>query len=423
MKTIGLINLPSPFLIDQRTFPPLGILCLAAYLRRHGIDVDVIDLTCREDDLEEALRDCDYKIAGISAATPQYHLAKRVKDIFKRRNPATLAVIGGSHASSVPERCLADGFDCVVCGEGEEALRRIVAETLAGRPPKGIVQEPYISDIDTLPYPARDMIDLAGYGYDVGQGKATTLMTSRGCPHHCAFCSKDVWRHCRLHGVEYVIEEIRTIREDHGFKHLLFLDDSFTINAKRLRAVCERISDWGLQWRCYSRVDSLKPDMLAVMKKAGCTEIGIGVESGSQRILDTMRKGVRVEDNSRFVKQCQEAGIDVNCFIMIGLPGETYETVEETRRWMEAARPDKFGFNIFVPYAGTHVYNHIGEYDLRILPMPDEHSWVKGKPGEYRAYVETKALSAAEILRLFNELFAYYTELTSWQPGVGQKRS
>ena len=161
--------------------------------------------------------------------------------------------------------------------------------------------------------------------------------------------------------------------------------------------------------------------MLIAMKRAGCVEIGVGVESGSQKILDIVDKKETVEQNAAFVVLCKQVGITANVFIMIGLPGEDYETVEETRRWMERVRPHKFGFNIFMPYAGTPVYKNPDRYDIQIFDVPEEKSWVKGRQGEYESFVATNALTRNEIERLFGELFTYFSELTSWKPGVGKK--
>jgi len=155
----------------------------------------------------------------------------------------------------------------------------------------------------------------------------------------------------------------------------------------------------------------------------GCVEIGFGIESGSQKILDVVNKRTNVEENLRVVQRCKEVGITTNVFIMIGLPGETYQTVEETKRWMKKARPDKFGFNIFVPYPGTPISRHPEKYDIIIHEMPDKKSWAKGRQGGYEAFVSTSELSSQEILRLFNELFKYYTELTNWRPGIGKSDS
>lgn len=418
---LGLIYPPSPFLINQKAFPPLGILYLSAYLRKEGIEADVLDLTNKEDYLEEALEGYNFPLVGIGATTPQYTLAKKIKDIIKKKNPSATIIIGGPHVSSNTQKCLDDGFDIAVVGEGEAALLDIVQKYTRGESIKNIVKFPYIDNIDSIPFPDRDMIEIRNYGYEVDGGKATTIITSRGCPYNCAFCSKDVWSRgkVRFHGIEYVINEIQLLRENYGFQYFLFLDDLFTMNKKRLLAICERIKGWGIKWRCYARANNVTKEMLIAMKEAGCVEIGVGVESGSQKILNMVDKGTKVEDNTRLVLDCKEVGITVNVFLMIGLPGETYETVEETKKWMEMVRPDKFGFNIFAPYSGIPIFNNIDKYDLRILPMPDEKSWVKGKDGEHMAYVETSELSAGEILRLFKELFPYYTKLCSWKPGVG----
>lgn len=420
MTKVGLIYPPSPFLINQKAFPPLGILYLSAYLRREGVNVEVIDLTNKENCLEEVLQNLNFSVVGLSSTTPQYPLVKKIKDIIKRNNPSTVIVIGGAHASSNIQRCIDDAFDVVVVGEGERALLDIIHKHERHEEIQKVIRFPYIENLDSVPFPARDMIKLHDYGYEVDGGKATTIITSRGCPYECAFCSKDVWsRGVRFHGIEYVVEEIRLLSEKYGFRHLLFLDDLFTMNKKRLLAICERIKNLGLKWRCYVRANNMTKEMLTVMKEAGCVEVGVGVESGSQKILDVVDKGTKVEDNTRLVLDCKEVGIAVNVFLMIGLPGETYETVEETRMWMEKVRPDKFGFNIFAPYSGTPIYNNINQYDLTLLPMSDEKSWVKGKDGEHQAYVETNELKAEEILRLFKELFQYYTQLCSWKPGVG----
>lgn len=417
MKVV-LINPPSPFLIDQKAFPPLGILYIAAYLRENDIEVEVIDLANQENHLEEALVKVKGDFIGVTATTAQYPYARRIKDIIKQQNPGIPVIVGGAHPSSTPERCLNDGFDRVIAGEGEKALLKVVKENYREK----LIKIPYINDIDSIPFPARDLVDLKTYGYDIEGGKATTIITSRGCPFKCAFCSKDVWqRKVRFHSVNYVFNELKEIISKFEIRYFLFLDDIFNLSKRRFIDLCQRIAPLKIKWRCYVSTRTMDMEMLEAMKEAGCIEVGIGIESGSQKILNIANKGTTVEKNTEFVLRCKEIGLIVNAFIMIGLPGETYETIEATKRWMEKVRPDKFGFNIFMPYIGTPIYNNIRDYDLKILDIPEEYSWVKGRQEEYRCFVATKELSAQEILRLFKELFAYYTELTSWQPGVGKK--
>ncbi|MCL5256397.1 MAG: B12-binding domain-containing radical SAM protein [Chloroflexi bacterium] len=419
---VALIVPPSPFLIDQKAFPPLGVLYLASALESQGVKVRVIDFGGKEGEIEEyasSLETAD--LYGLTATTPQYPWARRVLAALRKTGHSSPIVIGGAHPSSAPEECQADGFDCVVAGEGERAIVELASLVQRGLPIPPSLRMPYIRQIDTIAPPARHLLPIHGYGYRIDGGRATTLMTSRGCPFSCAFCSKDVWqRGARLHSVDYVLAELHSIIDQYGFDHFLFLDDLITINKNRLLALCEGIRPLGIKWRCYARADTTTKEMLIAMKDAGCIEVGVGIESGSQKILDVVSKGTTVERNTEFVLHCKEIGLPVNVFIMIGLPGETYETVEETRRWMATVRPDRFGFNIFAPYVGTPIHNHPERYDIRLLPMPEEKSWVKGRQGEYEAFVETSALSASEILRLFGELFQYYTSLTAWRPGVGK---
>ena len=417
---VVLLSPPSPFLIDQKSFPPLGILYLAAILKRHGISVAVADLANQEGRLEEALAVYDgADLYGITSTTPQYPQALRILVNLRRHNPKATIIIGGAHPSSLPEQCLADGFDHVIVGEGEQALLEMCKQGAGPDGPSIITSQP-IDNIDDIPYPARHLIDIQSFAYDIDGGRGTTLITSRGCPFSCAFCSKDVWQGGpRFHSVPYVIDELRQLIDQDGFRHFLFLDDSLTLRKSRLFELCRQMEPLDIHWRCYARAGTTR-EMLLAMKKAGCVEVGIGVESGSQGILNRVNKGSTVEQNARFVELCREVGMMANVFIMIGLPGETYETVEETRRWMERVRPHKFGFNIFMPYAGTPVYQDPEKYGIRIFDVPPEKSWVKGRQGEYEAFIETEALKREEIVRLFYDLFGYFTELTKWQPGVGK---
>lgn len=419
---VTLISTPSPFLINQKSFPSLGILYLAAVMEQQNINVTVADLTNKEDELEVALQSfAGADIYGVTATTPQYPQAFRILNILRSQNPTAHIVVGGAHPSAVPEKCLQDGFDFVVVGEGELAMMRIVSHLEKGQLLPKLVRAPAIQEIDTIPLPARHLINTHSYSYDIDGGQGTTLITSRGCPYACAFCSKDAWQQgVRFHSVDYVITEIKHLIDVYGFKHFLFLDDTLTIHKKRLFELCQHMKSLGIKWRCYARSATTK-ELLQAMKDAGCVEVGVGVESGSQKILDMVNKKETVEQNTRFVEMCKDVGIIANVFIMIGLPGETYETVAETRRWMERVRPQKFGFNIFMPYAGTPIYNHPERYDIHIYDVPDEKSWVKGRQGEYESYIATKELRREEIVRLFGELFNYYTELTKWQPGVGKK--
>ncbi|MBL7131821.1 MAG: B12-binding domain-containing radical SAM protein [Candidatus Omnitrophica bacterium] len=414
---VTLLNPPSPFLLKQKAFPPLGLLYLVSALKNDGINVQLVDLANRENAIEQELEGLNSQIYGITATTPQYPWAKRIREVIKQRNPHTPVIIGGAHPSSAPEVCLNDGFDVVVVGEGERSFFKIVKDFRKNKNiNKGLIKSEYIENIDTIKYPDRTSLDLKSYAYDIAGSSATTIITSRGCPYSCAFCSKDVWSNkVRYHSVEYVIGELKQIIEKWGFKYFLFLDDSFALNRKRSEKLFNALKPLGIRWRCYLRSDHVTRELLEEMKSAGCIEVGIGAESGSQKVLDKVNKGLNVEENAKVVKWCKELGIITNVFLMIGLPGETYETVKETKEWFKRVRPDKFGFNIFYPYVGTPIYINNAKFGITIHELSDEHSWVKGRKGEYQAFISTEELSREDILQLHTELFEYFIKLTGWR--------
>lgn len=421
---VALLAPPSPFLIDQKAFAPLGLTCLAAYVRAHApVEVRIVDLAGREEALDDALVDVDADVFGVSATTPQYPQALRVLETLKRRKPAPVAIVGGVHPTCLPQECFGDGWDHVVTREGERALVEILSALARGKQPRRVMEGEFIEDLDQLPFPAYDLLPLHEYGYNINGRRALTVMTSRGCPYQCAFCSKDVWEGCRVrfHSPDYVERLLRHIIETTDCRDFLFVDDSLTLNRARILDICRRIEPFGLRFRCYAHVKTCTREVLEALKRAGCVEIGVGIESGAQEILDAIGKGTTVEGNARFIELCREIGIESNAFIMIGLPGETRDTVAATRAWMERARPDKFGYNIFMPYVGTPIHRRPELYDIRILPMRYEDTWVKGRQGEYHAFVETSALSRDEIITLFEENFRYFTELTGWRPGYNER--
>ena len=413
MKVL-LINPPCPFLIDQKAFPPLGLLYLASALESVNIEVEVLDLANKEDILEETLSSYEADLYGITATTPQYPIAKVIKDIIKKKYKSVKVVVGGVHASSVPSNCLADGFDYVVVGEGEISI----VDIAQGRYKTScIVRSDYIKNIDSIKIPNRRLIDLKSYKYTIGEGNATTLITSRGCPFHCGFCTKGVWLNTvRYHSVNYILNELDALVNDLGYEYFNFLDDSFLLNKTRIHTLLACMEeDFDIKWRCYIRSDQITKDLLGRMIRAGCIEVGFGVESGSQKILDNVNKGEKIEDHTRAIQWCKELGLTTNVFLMIGLPGETRETVQTTKDWVTVNKPDKFGLNIFYPYLGTPIRDNFDTYDIKIHELSNESSWLKGRKGEYQAFVSTKELSREDILELHEDLFEHCRKITGWR--------
>lgn len=377
-----LINLPSPFLINQKTFPNLGILYLASFLKKRGHDVIVIDG-------ELAIPEAD--IFGISAVTPQYHLAiawkKKIKSMYGYEVPV---IIGGPHATASPEECMKD-FDRVTRGDGE----------LSVLPPleMGIIDyQPLKLNLDLLPFPDRDAVDIHSYEYYLNGKRCTTMITSRGCPYNCGFCSK-IDKKVRFRSAENVLAEVKILKERYGFDAIMFFDDIFILKRKRLKTIAKGLKSYDMLWRCFVRGDLVDKEVCQILSENGCVEVGLGVESGSQEILDIVEKGEKIEQIELAISQLYEFGIRVKIFIIVGLPGESIETVHKTYEFLEKNRKNiyDYDFTVFTPYPGSKIAQNINSYDIMIKSKNIKRMYFKGRPGDYKPIIRTSELSSQEI--------------------------
>jgi radical SAM superfamily enzyme YgiQ (UPF0313 family) len=290
-------------------------------------------------------------------------------------------------------------------GEGEVQL-----PILLGRLLPAVVWAPRIADLDTLPFPDRSQAHRYHYRLRDRAGaehEAATAITSRGCPHHCAFCSGGVWqRRYTARSAANVLREMWALRERYEAVH--FYDDSLAIDRHRLKALCDGLGQTGLVWRCFVRADQMTPDILRDMAAAGCVEIGLGAESGAQTILDTIHKGETVAQQSEAIRWAHAAGIRVKAFLIVGLPGESHETLAETEAFLRATRPDDLDVSVLQLYPGAPLYENPAG-----LRVTGAGGWYKGKPGTYRAAHATEWLSAAEIVAARDHLEATYKAVTA----------
>lgn len=392
MVKIILINPPSPFLISDKIFNPLGILYISAYLKKYGYNPKIIDLAGNK-----KLPDVNADIIGITATTPQYPYALKILNELKNRDLDALYVIGGPHATCSPET--AKDFDISVIGEGENAMLDIAMQyprvfpRFFKKPPPNLYM---------LPFPDRTAIDIHSYKYFIDDEQATTMITSRGCPYNCAFCSS-IYNRVRLHSAEYVINEIKEIQRL-GFSGLMFFDDIFILNKTRLFKICEYLKKEQIVWRCFVRSDLASREIMKIMAKSGCKEIGIGVETGSQKILDIVNKGTTVEQNTKTIEVARKYGIRSKAFIIIGLPGESKETINETEQFLEKTKPDELDITLYVPFPNTHIVNNPSMYDIKFNEGDLRKAYFKGIPGHYHSMVSTSSLSAEEIVKARDRL-------------------
>jgi anaerobic magnesium-protoporphyrin IX monomethyl ester cyclase len=369
---ITLVNPRSPFLENEAVMPPLGIMYLASALQAQGIAAQIVDMGLGDDVPEGDLL--------VTGTTPQ------AEEMLRLARPG-YTVAGGPHASIDPEG-IAGSFSLVVAGEGEEAIGDIVT-----RRPTGVLRTKRIRHLDQLAFPDRSQA--LRYNYSIAGLPATTMITSRGCNGKCSFCCKAVMDHgIFLRSAANVLEEVREIR-GMGFGAVMFYDDTIAINRKRIVEICSGMERLGMRFRCFVRSDQVDEELFRRMAQAGCHEVLIGVESGSQQLLDTINKQETIEQQRNAIIWGKRQGIRVKALMMVGLPGESWETVEASRRFLTETEPDELDVSILTVYKGTDIQLHPEKYDLRF----SEASWYKGRSGEYQSTVSTSFLSAAEIVQ------------------------
>jgi radical SAM superfamily enzyme YgiQ (UPF0313 family) len=291
-----------------------------------------------------------------------------------------MVVVGGPHPTVLGEDVLRDeiNFDIVVTREGELTM----LELAQGRPLdeiEGIIyrhegamrrnkNRALIEDLDGIPMPDREILKKNAYTRKVFGDRATSIVSSRGCPFSCAFCCKDVFGYqVRFRSPANLENEIKEIIKTYGITNFLFYDDTFTLKIDRLRDICGRLSKLGIIFRCNGNARTNTYEDYVMLYNAGCREIAFGIESGSQKILDNINKEVTVEQNERAIKDAKRAGLLTKAYLMIGSPGETRGTVEETIKFIEEADPDQFTLFNFIPLPGCDVWKNPEKYKVKIV--------------------------------------------------------
>ena len=372
---------------------PINIASIAAVLRKNGFNTRIWDFDVElfdEKTVEERLKDFSPVLAGISCYTPTVVNGHRIAALIKKYSPDVCTIVGGPHVSAMPEATLGEfrAFDMGVVGEGEETMLELAIRIRDGKcidDTQGIVfrkgnsiiktaKRAIISDLDMLPFPARDLLNTELYkgqshrGFSRSFLRITEIMTSRGCPNHCIFCASDVvmGSGVRFRSAGSVREEIAECVEKYGFNHFAISDDTFTLREDRLREICEEFARRKLTWNCNARVWPMSREVLDMMVKSGCAGITFGVESGSPRMLKLIKKNVTVEQIEAAFALSKEVGIKlVEADIIIGShPSETEEDIELTKRLIRRISPDIIMASIVVPYPGTELYEIMKRMDL-----------------------------------------------------------
>jgi radical SAM superfamily enzyme YgiQ (UPF0313 family) len=362
-------------------------------------------------------------IIGITATTPTIESAREVAEIARATFPGSLIVIGGVHVTSQPEETLqSDHFDAGILGEGEYTLLELVqrfehegaacfreirglAYKAAG---KVIVNQrrPLIQDLDELPMPARHLLPpLTAYHPTPASYRRLpvgVLMSSRGCPYSCTFCDRAVFGvSYRMRSVDLILDEMEELIYTYGAREIRFFDDTITVNRRKLFELVDKMKERGMRipWTALSRVDAITPVVLEKMKEGGCWQILIGVESGDDRMLRIMNKGTTVEQNSKAVKLMNAHGMGVRADFLLGVPGETRETLQKTLDFALEHDLDYACFNKFVPFPSLELTQELVKkgyrFDLSkgssILDIASDAIFVPDTldEAEYREFLKT----------------------------------
>ena len=365
---------------------PLGLAYVAAALEKNGYPVEIYDNYLLGRSIEEVkaeIRKRQPEIVGITCSSLTYsrciEMAKAVKEAY----PPSKVIVGGPHASYMPETLLQHNeVDYIVVGEGEAAIVKLAASILKGDP-KGVsvvipgvackidsevvtTPQQFISDLDTVPFPARHLLPMKMYDRSlpyIDVNPVDTMSILRGCPYQCVYCeTRELWgTSCRAFSPQRVIDEIKNMTQNYGTKGIYFVGDNFTINKNRTIELCRKIKEnkFDLKWTCETRVDLVNKEVLSDMKSAGCQTIFFGVESGSERIQQKLNKNIDLQEVKRTFELCKQVGIRTATSFMLGIPGETVEDMHTTFKYAKSLNADICMFNIYIACPGSKLYDEV----------------------------------------------------------------
>ncbi|MFH1507248.1 MAG: radical SAM protein [Candidatus Omnitrophota bacterium] len=405
-KKVALINPGRGGRFDAHE--PLQLGFIASSLIEKGVEVKIIDEVAG-DNVELGIKDYKPDIAGITATTPFVEHAYRHADFCRQQG--VLTVLGGVHATVMTEEALRHA-DIVVKGEGEQAMLDIVS----GGAREKVITRDYIRDLDTLPPPAYQLMNMDFYlnareraPYNtalifVPKGyKVASMLTGRGCPYSCIFCH-NTWRGMpfRFNSPERVVRDMKYLIDTYKTQAIAFFDDDFFANKERAKKIFQLIREdnLGIIWGCNCRVNTIDEQILKEAFQAGCRQIAFGFESGSQKMLDIMQKRTKVEENKKAVELCKEAGIICVAFFILGLPHETKADIQLTRKFIMENDIDCIGLCMATPFPGTQIWDWCKEKGF----IPQIINWKVFSPDDTQIRV-SEFLTVDEIKRLRSRIF------------------
>ncbi|KAA0284455.1 MAG: radical SAM protein [Chloroflexi bacterium] len=381
----------------MQPYPPLGTLYAASYIRERGYEVALFDAMLAESEEEWAKSLDEHKPDYAVIYEDNFNYLSKMCLLRMREAAFTMirmakergcvVILCGADVTDHYSKYLDHGADYCILGEGEETLTELLNQLSAGKEPKDVIghasrftlhpsRRPDIKDLDSLPFPAWDLIDIDKYKklwLDRHGYFSMNMVTTRGCPYHCNWCAKPIWgQRYNSRSPENVAAEMKWLKENFSPDHIWFADDIFGLKPNWVERFSELLieNDAVIPFKCLKRADLVTEKTAAALAKAGCDIVWIGAESGSQKILDAMDKGDRVEDIYRAADLLQANGIQVGFFLQFGYPGETWDDVQLTLKMVRECMPDDIGISVSYPLPGTKFYERVK------LELGEKQNWV-----------------------------------------------
>lgn len=368
--------------------PPLGIAYMAGVLQENHIDVEILDASAEDmdfKDVEKELLKRKPDLVALTALTPTIGRALETAQVVKETLPDSIVVMGGYHPTfNFIETLEDENVDIVIRGEGEYIMLNLV-QALENQSSlhdvKGIVFEdknskeivvnpeaPLIQNLDELPFPALNLLPMKKYRLLDMDTHMTTMITTRGCPMQCSFCSSAAMhgKKIRERSVENIVDEIEYLKTNYDIDTIAFMDDTFTLKKRKVMAICDEILKRNIEimWGCTSRVDTLDEKLLKKMKESGCITIFIGVESADQQQLDNMCKNTTIAKIENAFKIAHKLKIRTIASVALGMPGDTKEIMNKTVKFVHKLKPNYAIYSLATPYPGTKFYKEAFEKNL-----------------------------------------------------------
>lgn len=387
---------------------PITLATMGAVLKKHGFVARIVDCSNDNvdfDQLADEIRRFEPSLIIVSTATPSIISDLQVAGLARKIVPHIRTVFFGIHTTALPGEVFAENGDVefLVRGEPEYTVRDLALALRDGLPfdkipglvyrnEKGevVVNEarPFIENLDELPFPAWELINISGYRLPITRYPFLLVATSRGCPFPCTFCAASAFygKKPRVRSPEAVVEEMRYVRNRFGVRDFLFWSESSMTNRRQMIEISEKLATEipDARWVCNGRVTDANRSLLEAMKRAGCWMIGYGIESGSQRVLDLMNKKVTLEDMERAVAATKEAGLEVTAHVIVGYPAETPEDIQKTSDLLKRLDVDYIQVYCCVPFPGSRLYDELKDSDMLATTewsMFEQHTSIIHTPG------------------------------------------